>query len=160
MKQQKEQNENGKLAIESVVSKNKSVKSESVQRCIDFVLTEATHGREWSSVELAQVLNMEPGTLRFGIAIAEVNRAIERQGYHLSGRGKNGAAYFIEAVNRSSAIVTSMNEQALDVLKRAVVFAHGVITNHADKLDNAQRVRLEKQAEVTALRYVLARRIR
>jgi hypothetical protein len=149
-----------KMALEKVISKNKSVKSESVLKCLEFITADIHFGKTWPTAELAAQMNMAADSIQFGMAISEVNKCLERRGYHLSSRGKNGQSYFVESLDRSGSITAAMNRDALNTLKRAVVFAHGVVQNHGDKLSESQRRRLEKQAEISAMRYVIASRIR
>lgn len=150
----------GKQALEKVLSKNTSIKSEAVNRCVEFMRQDIGFGKAWKVAELSDWLNIQPETIQFSMAMSEVNRALEREGFHLTTRGKHGQEYYVEAVDRSSSIGASMNQDALRTLRRAVVYLHGVASNHAALLSESQKRKIEKQAEVSALRYVLASRMR
>jgi len=152
--------EDGKLAIEKIVSSKRTVKSDRILACVEHMREDIHHGKAWKVGALAEQLMLQPNTIQFGLAMSEVNRMLEREGYHLTTRGKHGAEYFAESIERSPAIGAAMVKDGLNLFKRAVVFLHGVSSNHGDKLTETQRRKIEKQAEVAALRYVLAKRIR
>jgi hypothetical protein len=154
------ENTDGKEALQKVVSKQSAVLNENIGRCVEWMREGIEFGKSWKIDTLANQLNMEPKSIQFSMAMSEVNKALEREGYHLTTRGKHGQEYFVESIDRSSKIGASMNSDALRMFKRAVVYLHGVSSNHADKLTESQKRKIEKQAEVSALRYVLASRIR
>lgn len=152
--------EEGKEALQKVISKASLSLSENVSRCVEWMQRDITFGKGWQVTDLAEQLKLEPFTMQFSVAMSEVNKVLERDGYHLTTRGKSGQEYYVESLERSSAIASSMNADAVRTLRRAVVFLHGVTSKHDDKLSEAQKRKLEKQAEIVALRYVLAARIR
>lgn len=152
--------ENPKQALELVVSKRREIKSQNIMRCIQFIQDDISFEKTWKTALLAEVLDMKPDTVAFGIAMSEVNRALERNGYHLTTRGKHGQEYFIEPVKRAAAVGDTMMRDAMNSMKRAVVYLNGVATKHAELLTETERRRIEKRAEIGALRYVLCSRIR
>lgn len=145
-----------KDALKKVVAEDAPEHAENVLACVQFVKSEIDHGKGWKSEDLAKVLNRTPGTMMFQMDMSEVNEILERKGYHLTTRGKHGQEYFVEEIHRSSGIVTGFQRSATRKLRRSVIFAHGVLNNHADKLSEDQKRRLEKQAEVQAWRYLAA----
>lgn len=152
--------QSGQEAIAIVTRKSRDIKSEKIKSVADTMLAEISHGKEWQSKDLADLLQMQPNNMQFGLAMSEVNLALEKQGYHLSTRGTQGKKYFVEPIDRTCAIGASMQRDAMNTLKRAVIFLNGVAINHAEKISEGEKRRIEKQAEQAALRYVLCKRMR
>lgn len=151
---------NPKEAVAVVTSGKQPVRSENVMDCARFMLADIAHGRSWPVEVLAKELQRDPNSAQFGFDLSEVNRMLEQEGYHLTSRGKHGQAYFVEPMERTGKIARGMNADALRLMRRAVLFLHGTITKHGHKMEEAERRRLEKQAETQAIRYVLVSRLR
>lgn len=150
----------GKAALQTILAGKPDDPSENIMRCVASMLSDIDHGKCYETIVLAEMLNVELGSLQFHYDLSEVNQLLEQKGYHLTSRGKHGKAFAVETINRSSGVVSMLNKKAMKALKRSVLFAHGVLMNHGDKLNESQKKRLEKQSEIQALRYILAKRLR
>lgn len=154
-------NQDGKWAVEKVLAKKGTVKSESVRQCFEFMARDIDFGKSWKTTELAEQLRMPPGSMQFGIAMSEVNELMEIQlGFHLTTRGKQGQEYFAEPIGRTDRIAKSMALDGIRKIKRSVLFLSAAINNHGDKMDPNQQRKLEKQLEINARRYVMATHMR
>lgn len=148
-----------KQAIELVMAR-KSTKPQRIIEASAALLENIQHERQYKRKELGELLNMNPDSLQFQLAMSEVNQVIECSGYHLTTAGSNGQTWKVVPLEDSIAVVKSMNRKAITLLKRSTVFACSVLQKHGDKMDEADRRRLEKQCQIQAMRYVLASRIR
>jgi hypothetical protein len=147
--------------MEIVGSKSKSIKSLRVRECMECMVADIGHGKEWEASWLEDRLGMHRDSAAFGLAVSEINAHIESEyGYHLTARGKHGNSYFVEPVNRTVGIVKSMNRKALGMLLRSAKFASRVVAHHGDKLSESERRQIEKRAQVQAMRFALASRLR
>jgi len=149
-----------KDAMRIAESRVKPSASEVIRDCVSKLLLDIDHGKEWPTTWFEAELKIERNRASFGMAMSEVNAQLERRGYHLTSRGKFGQSYFVEPLQRTVGIVKMMNRRALKYLGRSAVFAHNVVVHHGDKLTESERRQIEKRAEVQAIRYALASRLR
>lgn len=118
------------------------------------------HGAEWPVSFFEANLGIKADKVKFSLLMSQLNERLEAEGYHLTTRGKNGTSYWVDALERTSHIVSRMNRQAINYLRRSAVLAHAAAAYHGDKLSDGQRQRLEKQSQIQAMRYVLVSRMR
>lgn len=150
----------GAKALQIVNAEDGRKVPQRVLDCLAALLSDIYHGKEWPAVWFEQRLGHVRETIGFGKALSHVNLLLEAEGYHLTSRGRNGAFYRVETVDRSANVAKSFNKQAINLLKRGAVFAHATLQKHGHLLDEAQKRKLQKAAEISAVRYVLASRLK
>ncbi len=148
-----------KKAMEIVLA-GKATQPQRIVRAAETILADIQHGQIYPKNELGQLLQMKAEGQRFGLAVSAVNEILERKGFHLTQAGNNGEAWSVVPVKRSSRIISMLNKQGLKKLRRSALFAYGVLNEHGDKLDDDEKRKIEKQAQIQALRYMFASRVR
>lgn len=128
--------------------------------CAATILADCYHGKEWPVEWFEQNLAEQRETIGFGKAVSQIGFLLEIEGFHLTSRGRNGAFYRIDDLERTLSISKAFNRQAVNLFRRAAVFGSNALRRHGHLMDENQRKRVEKATENAALRYVLSTRIK
>lgn len=147
-------------AIEVIKNLNGKTHPENINRAAALMLSEAAHGKEWPTAWIAEQLGVKVGTQAFGIGVSAINEILEHEGFHLTSRGRNGAFYRIESLERSHSVTVSLDKKARKYAQRAAIFPYSVLQKHGSKMSASDKTRLEKRAQTQAVRCVLMARTR
>jgi len=147
-------------AVEMVLSKANRPTSDRVCELVEKMRPGITFGAEWPTEFFEESLGLQRDVAAFGMAMSEVNALIERDGFHITSRGKHGNSYFVESVERAPGIIDAMSRKAKRLLVRSAVFAHASLSKHGEVMTESQRRRVTKQMERQSLRAVLVDRVR
>ena len=90
--------------------------------------------------------------MKFGLAISEIRRELEKKGFYLSGRGQKGDQFIILPAEANQDVMLSYQRAAIDAMKRGVILG---TTTRLDLLNEADRTRHEKILEKLAWRVAL-----
>ena len=113
------------------------------------------YGQTYPADFFEKHLRTKRDTMQFGLAVSEIRRGLEREGFYLSGRGQNGNQYIILQPENNMSVLGMYQRAALDALKRGVVL--GTATR-LDTLSPDDRAKHERILEKIATRCVLMRR--
>jgi hypothetical protein len=141
-------------AVERVVQSGKPLKSQRVERTLDAMKPNLDHGASWPLSFFEEHLDLKFGTVSFGIAIANLTERLEMSGYHLTSKGKNAQSWWVEDVKNTRRIARSMNKSAMRQMLRAARLSFSTSKLHASKLPTTEVMRLEKDAETYAKRFL------
>lgn len=94
-------------------------------------------------------------TLAFGIGISEIRRALEWDGFYLSGRGQKGSQYVILNAAANASVMQSYGSSAVDLLKRAVILGSNT---SLETLTEGERRKHDAVLERTSIKAALLAR--
>ena len=113
------------------------------------------HGQTFDSTFFEAELKEKRDTMRFGLAISEIRRELEKVGYYLSGRGQHGNQFIILMPQDNCDVMLSYQRSAIDAMKRGVILG---TQTRLDLLSDQDRRKHESVLERLALRTVLVSR--
>jgi hypothetical protein len=94
-------------------------------------------------------------TMRFGLDLAKIRRALEHHGMYLTARGQNGNQFVIVPPESNADKLVGYQRAAIDALKRGVILG---TNTRLDSLSDEQRRRHESTLEKLATRAALISR--
>lgn len=112
-------------------------------------------GKTYSADFFEKGLSRKRDEMQFGLAISEIRRELEHDGFYLDGRGGKGDQFVIRPAQDNVAVMQGYNRRALDALKRGVILG---TNTPLQLLDAANRKRHESLLERMAVRSVLMQR--
>lgn len=113
------------------------------------------HGQTISAEWFEERLKCKRDEMEFGLSMSAIRRELEKDGYHISGRGQGGAQFIILPPENHAAVMAHYQRIAIDCLKRGVIL--GTATR-IDLLNAEDRRRHESLCEKMATRSVLMAR--
>lgn len=125
--------------------------------CLEVMLADGVDYNKTYPVEFFERELRIPATakMRFSLSISQIRRELQKQGFHLSGKGGNGKIWTILPAANNAGVMHSYNREAANALKRGVILG----TNTPLELLTEQERRLhEKILEKMATRQVLLNR--
>lgn len=124
--------------------------------CVDSMLAEGIQfGKTYSAEYFEERLKCKRHEMKFGLAVSQVRRRLESDGFYLSGRGLKGDSFIILEPNRNQDVMSSYASEALDALKRGVILG---TNTRVDLLSDEERRRHESLLEKLAARLVFCRK--
>ena len=126
------------------------------RNCVEAMREEGiNYGHTYASSYFEERLKCKRDTMQFGLAISEIRRELEKDGYYLSGRGQKGDAFVILMPEANADVMQSYQQAAVIALKRGVILG---TNTRLDTLDEEARRKHESILEKLAMRAVLLNR--
>ena len=123
------------------------------RNCLDVMLEETVeHGRTYPAEFFEGHLKEARNTMKFGLAVSEIRRELEKKGFYLSGRGQKGDQFIILPAASNQDVMLTYQRAAIDAMKRGVILG---TQTRLDLLDAEDRKRHEKILEKLAVRTAL-----
>lgn len=113
------------------------------------------YGQTISAAWFEKHLRCERDSMQFGLAISEIRRELEKQGFYLSGRGQKRNQFVILPPASNSKVMENYGAMAVDALKRGVILG---TNTRLDSLNPSERQRHQGVLERMALKAVLLHR--
>lgn len=113
------------------------------------------HGKTYKTEFFEEHLKCTREDMRFGLAISEIRRELEKDGYYLSGRGQQGNQFVILPPENNADVMLGYQRAAIDALKRGVVLG---TNTRLDLLKPSDRQRHERMLERMATKAALMNR--
>ena len=114
-----------------------------------------TYGSTYEASYFEERLKCKRDTMEFGLAMSEIRRALEGDGFYLSGRGQKGDAFIVLMPEANADVMLTYQRAAINALKRGVILG---TNTRLDTLDSEARARHESILEKLAMRAVLMNR--
>lgn len=112
------------------------------------------YGATYTAEFFEKELRTTRDTMGFGLAISEIRRELEQDGYYLSGRGQKGDSFVILAPAANQSVMASYGRAAVDALKRGVILG---TNTRLDSLSANERRKHEALLEKLAVRLALVK---
>lgn len=126
------------------------------KNCIDVMQAQGVEFGKLYPAEFFEAELAEPvGSVGYNMGIFYIRRALQRNGFHLSGEGHNGRAYEIIPAADNHLIIRRYLRVARDRTERAVIL--GAATP-LDRLTPSEQLRHEQTLERAQTRLALMRR--
>ena len=126
------------------------------KNCLDNMIAEGMeHGKAYPAEFFEKELCDKRDTMRFGLAISEIRRQLEKRGYYLSGRGQNGNSFIILPVENHKFVADSYQRAASDAINRAATL---LVNTRMELLEDTERKILEKKMEKIAWKQAMLSR--
>lgn len=126
------------------------------KNCLENLRKEGvTHGKTYTAEFFEKELRCDRNSMQFGLAISEIRRELEKDGFYISGRGQKGNQFVILPPESNQDVMRSYGRAALDALKRGVVLG---TNTRLDTLSVQDRRRHEATLEKMAVRLMMIRR--
>lgn len=126
------------------------------RECVkDMLKIGIEHGKIFESEYFEKWLRCSRDDMQFGLQISEVRRALEEEGYYLSGRGQHGKQYIIVPPEINADVMRSYGRKAADALRRGVILG---TNTRLDLLAPEDRRRHESILEKMAIKSALIER--
>lgn len=113
------------------------------------------YGQTYPAEYFEDELKEKRDSMKFGLAISEIRRALESDGFYLSGRGQKGAQFVILPPSGNSDVMETYQRQALDSMRRGVILG---TNTRLDTLNDAERKKHEAVLERMAIKTALMAR--
>lgn len=113
------------------------------------------HGQTWDAEFFEEQLRCTRDDMRFGLAVSEIRRELEKDGFYLSGRGQKGNQFVILPPESNADVMLGYQRAALDALRRGVILG---TNTRLDSLSDSDRRRHEGVLQRIATRAVLMQR--
>lgn len=113
------------------------------------------YGQTFTAEYFEDNLKCKRETMQFGLAIAEIRRELEKDGFYLSGRGQKGVQFVILPPSGNADVMKCYQRQAADALRRGVILG---TNTRLDTLTDAERRKHESVLERMAIKAVLMNR--
>lgn len=110
------------------------------------------HGKTYSAEFFEEQLKEKRETMKFGLAISEIRRELEKRGFYLSGRGQHGNQFIILPAEGNQNVMLTYQRAAIDAMKRGVILG---TQTRLDLLNAHDRKQHEKILEKLAVRTAL-----
>lgn len=115
------------------------------------------HGMVFPTEWFEERLRCERDAMAFGLAMSQIRRELEEDGYYLTGRGQKGEQFVILPPEANRAVMRSYERAALNKLGRAVTLGAATRT---ELMTEADRRRHEAEMERISKRLALMSRER
>ena len=126
------------------------------KNCLDRMIQDGLeHSKVYTAEFFEGQLREKRDTMRFGLAISEIRRELEKLGYYLSGRGQHGNQFIILPPENNQDVMLAYQREAINALKRGVILG---TTTRLDLLAADDRRKHESILEKMAMRSVLMQR--
>jgi len=126
------------------------------KNCIDEMRKGGVaYGQTYNAEFFEKHLRTTRESISFGLAISEIRRELEKDGFYLSGRGGKGDQWQILPPESNSNVMECYQRAAVDALKRGVIL--GTATR-LDTLNDDQRRKHEAVLQRLAIRAALINR--
>lgn len=126
------------------------------KNCLDKMRTDGiSHGQVFTAEFFEKELRCQRTEMRFGLAIADIRRELETDGFYLTGRGQGGNQFVILPPSNNADVILQYNRRALDVTKRGLNLGSAT---RLDMLTESERRRLDGIVERTAVKCALLQR--
>ena len=123
------------------------------KNCLENMIGETVeHGKTYTAEYFEAQLKESRDSMKFGLAISEIRRELEKRGFYLSGRGQNGNQFIVLPPENNSDVMLAYQRSAIDSLKRGVILG---TQTRLDLLNQEDRQRHEKVLEKLATRTAL-----
>lgn len=113
------------------------------------------HGTVYPAEFFEKELRCERDSMSFSLAIAELRRALEEDGYYISGRGQKGDSFVILPPEAHADVMINYGRKAADALRRGVILG---TNTRLDLLSAGDRRRHESLLEKMAIKSALLAR--
>lgn len=113
------------------------------------------YGQTIESEWFEEQLRTSRDTMQFGLAVSNIRRELEKDGYYLSGRGQKGDQFVILQPSANAKVMQNYSRAAMDAIKRGVILG---TNTRLDTLDQTERDRHERVLEKMATRAALLSR--
>lgn len=113
------------------------------------------YGKTYDAAYFEERLRCARFEMRFGLAISEIRKALEVDGFYLSGRGLKGDSFIILEPARNVDVMANYSAAAMDALKRGVILG---TNTRLDLLSAEERRKHESMLEKLAMRLLLSKR--
>ena len=113
------------------------------------------YGRTYAAEFFETSLKTTRDTMRFGLDLARIRRALEYHGFYLTARGQGGNQFIIVQPESNADKLIGYQRAAIDALKRGVILG---TNTRLDSLTDEQRRRHESTLEKLATRAALVSR--
>lgn len=124
--------------------------------CVESMLAEGVQfGKTYSAEYFEEKLKCGRFEMKFGLAVSQIRRRLESDGFYLSGRGLKGDSFIILKPNRNQDVMSSYASEALDALKRGVILG---TNTRVDLLTDEERRRHESLLEKLAARMIFCKK--
>lgn len=117
--------------------------------------TGITHGQTWDAEFFEKQLRCTRDEMKFGLAISEIRRELEKDGFYLSGRGQKGNQFVVLPPECNMEVMAAYQRSAIDALKRGVILG---TNTRLDMLSDADRAKHQRVLERMATKAVLMQR--
>lgn len=117
--------------------------------------TGITYGQVYDAEFFENHLKCTRDDMKFGLAVSEIRRELEKDGFYLSGRGQKGAQFVILMPESNSDVMAAYQRAALDSLKRGVILG---TNTRLDSLSDSDRRKHENLLQRMATKCVLMQR--
>lgn len=124
--------------------------------CAEQMLADGIeHGKTYTAEFFEDKLKCKRDDMRFGLAVSEIRRVLETEGFYLSGRGLGGNSFIILPPENHVGVMLSYSSAAVDALKRGVILG---TNTRLDLLKAEERRKHESLVEKLAMRLALIRK--
>lgn len=126
------------------------------KNCLEEMrMSGVSYGQTFSAEYFETHLRCSRNDMRFGIAISEIRRELENDGFYLCGRGGNGNQFAILPPANNADQMLHYSRRAADALKRGVILG---TNTRLDTLTDSERRRHEGLLERMATKAALLQR--
>ena len=113
------------------------------------------YGKTFTAEWLEEKLRTKRDTMGFGLAISEIRRQLEWDGFYLSGRGHKGDQFVIMTPESNQDVMRGYGRAALDALTRGVILG---TNTRLDTLTANERRKHEAMLEKLAFKLALCKK--
>lgn len=113
------------------------------------------YGTQFTSEFFEERLSCDRNSMQFSLAISEIRRELEYDGFFLSGRGQKQSGFVILQPSENTAMMASYSKAASDALRRGVILG---TNTRLDTLSESERRRHEQMLERMAIKSALLQR--
>jgi hypothetical protein len=112
------------------------------------------HGAKYSAEYFEQRLKLPRTHMKFSLAVTEIRKLLEIEGFYLDGHGQNGG-YVITPIEKQETVLQNKGKAAMEELRRAAVLG---ANSRVHLLEGEARRRLESRIEKTQIKLALLSR--
>lgn len=113
------------------------------------------YGKTYPAEFFEGMLRCKRDAMEFGLAISEIRRELEKDGFYLSGRGQKGNQYVVLPPSGNVDVMAHYSRVASDALKRGVILG---TNTRLDTLSAEERRKHENMLERMAIKAALVSR--
>ncbi len=140
---------------EQAIQESNAVRLPLWKNCAEQMMKDGIdHGNTYTAEYFEERLRCKRDDMRFGLAISEIRRVLELNGFYLSGRGLKGNSFIILHACDNQDVMKSYASAAIDALKRGVILG---TKTRLDSLNEEERRRHESILQKLAMRLVLCK---
>ena len=125
--------------------------------CLDEMTTKSmiNYGASIPAEFFEEQLKCERSSMEFGLAISNIRRELEQDGFYLSGRGQKGSQFVILQPASNVDVMAGYSRAAIDALRRGTILG---TNTRLDTLSESERRRHEGLLERLATKAALVHR--